>query len=255
MDRRWNILFIIPLLTALAAFFLTDQLVFTGVGFVVGYLILLGLRSYLLPPHVRKAISLFETGSLEAALAEANAAIAARPEGWEPYYMRALIHFSLSQLGAAEADARRAIELNPESDVNHVTLGQTLFAQARLDEAEEAFREAVRLRGREGLNQYHLGATLFRLDACEEAVPRLELATRLGIPNPQLTLLAYYYLGRCLDHEGEEEAASAAYGEMNKHREALEALKHDAYSVADYPALSLLQNDIAAIEKRLRPIS
>ena len=26
MDRRWNLLFIIPLLTALVAFFLTDQI-------------------------------------------------------------------------------------------------------------------------------------------------------------------------------------------------------------------------------------
>lgn len=254
MDRRWNLLLIIPLATALIAFFVSGQLIYTGLGFVVGYLVVLGLRHLLLPPHLHKAVRRFQEGDLDEALVLTRRSIEARPERWESHYLQSLVHFALSNLSAAESSAHRAVELNPESSTNYVTLGQTLYAQARFEEAEDAFAKAVTLRGREGLNQYHLGATLFQLDRCDEAIPRLELATRLGINNPQLELLAYYYLGRCLQKEGEEEAAEAAYAAMQQRGDVLEALKYDLGRAANYPALPKLQKDVAAIEKRLRPV-
>jgi hypothetical protein len=75
----------------------------------------------------------------------------------------------------------------------------------------------------------------------------------LGISDAQLKLLAYYYLGRCLEREGEDEAAAIAYAAMQRNAKALPDLKRDSQSVASYPALSLLKKDIAAIEKRMRP--
>lgn len=252
MDRRWNLLFIIPLLTALVAFFLTDEILYTGLGFVVGYLVMEGARHLLLPPNLHKAVQRFQAGELEESLELANQAIAARPQRWESYYLRALIYFALSNLEEAEMDARKAIDLKPDNDTSHVTLGQILYSQAKFEQAEEAFAEAVRLRGKEGLNQYHLAATHYRLDRCEQAAPRLELATRLGIDNEQLTVLAFYYLGRCNERLDQPEEAAAAYAELDERRDAFESLKRDLGQAPAYPALDLMRQDVAAIEHRLR---
>lgn len=252
MDRRWNVLLIIPLFTALVAFLLTDQILYTGLGFVVGYLIMQGARYLLLPPNLHEAVQRFQAGELDEALTLTDRAIAARPERWESYYLRTLIFFALSDLDEAEASARKAIELKPDSDTNYVSLGQILYSKANFVEAREAFAEAVRLRGKEGLNQYHLGASLYQLDRCKEAAPRLELATRLGIENEQLALLALYYLGRCQERLDQPEEAAAAYAQMQEQGEALAALKEDVARAPTYPALSGLRQDVAAIEKWIR---
>lgn len=252
MERRWNLLLIIPLLTALVAFFLTEQLIYTALGFVVGYLILQGLRFLLLPPGLHGAVRAFQAGRLEEALERTNQVIDKGPDRWEPYYLRALIHFARSNLPAAEADARTAVESKPDSDTNYVTLGQVLYAQARFAEAEGAFSEAVRLRGTEGLNQYHLGATLLHLERYQDAIPRLELAIKLGISNEQMELLAHYYLARCLQQDGRDEEAAEAFATMQEHVGAFDDLKRDVNSANEYPARHLLQKDVAAIEKRLR---
>ena len=252
MDRRWNILFVLPLLTALIAFFLTGELLFTGLGFVTGYLLVQGLRFMLLPPGVHQAVRAYQRGDLEQALALSNHAIEQRPERWEPYYLRALVHFAHSKLETAEADARRAVELKPDSDLNHLTLGQILYSQARFDEAEAAFEQAVRLRRGEGMNQYQLAAALYQQDECSLAIPRLRQAIDLGIDNPQLRLLAHYYLARCLELEERREEAEAAYEQMQEHTQALERLKEDVERAPQYPALPRLQKEVAAIEKRVR---
>lgn len=254
MERRWNLLLIIPLLTALVAFLLTEQIVYTALGFVVGYLLLQGVRTLLLPSGLHSAVRAFQSGRLEEALARTNEIIEEKPDRWESYYLRALIHFTLSDLPAAEADAREAVERKPDSDTNRVTLGQILYAQARFAEAEEAFAEAARLRGTEGLNQYHLGATLFHLERFEEAIPRLELATKLGTSNEQMELLARYYLARSLQQEGRDQEAAGVFEEMEEHADALEDLKRDVGTATDYPARHLLQKDVAAIERRLASI-
>lgn len=252
MERRWNLLLIIPLLTALLAFFLTENILYTALGFVVGYLILQGARVLLLPSGLHGAVRAFQSGRLEEALARTNQIIDQKPDRWESYYLRALIHFALSNLPAAEADAREAVERKPDSDTNYVTLGQVLYAQARFPQAEEAFAEAVRLRGTEGLNQYHLGATLFHLERYQDAIPRLELAIKLRTSNEQMELLAHYYLARSLQQVGRDEEAADIYGEMQEHADALANLRRDINSASDYPARHLLQKDVAAIEKRLR---
>ncbi|MDX1687404.1 MAG: tetratricopeptide repeat protein [Candidatus Promineifilaceae bacterium] len=252
MERRWNVLLIIPVLAALLAFFLTENIIYTALGFVVGYLILQGLRFLLLPSGLHSAVRAFQSGRLEEALARTNQIIEDKPDRWEPYYLRALIHFALSNLPAAEADAREAVERKPDSDTNYVTLGQVLYAQTRFSEAEKAFAEAARLRGTEGLNQFHLGATLFHLERYQDAIPRLELAANLGTSNEQMELLARYYLARSLQQEGHEEEAADVYSDMQEHADALDDLKRDLDSASDYPARHLLQKDIAAIEKRLR---
>lgn len=252
MERRWNVLLIIPLLAALVAFFLTERLIYTALGFVTGYLILQGVRHLLLPSGLHSAVRAFQSGRVEEALERTNEIINTKPERWEPYYLRALIHFALSDLPAAEADAREAVERKPDSDTNYITLGQVLYSRAQFSEAEKAFAEAVRLRGSEGLNHYHLGATLFHLDRCQDAIPRLELAIRLGIANEQMELLAHYYLARCLQREGRDDEAAEAYEAMQKYGDALDDLKRDVGSASDYPARHLLKKDVTAIEKRLR---
>ena len=251
MDRRWNLLFIIPLLTALVAFFLTDEILFTGLGFVLGYLVMEGARHLLLPPNLHRAVQRYRAGDLESALELTDRAVAARPERWESYYLRALIYFALSNLEEAEKNVRQAISLKPDVDTSHVTLGQILYSQARFEEAQDAFAEAVRLRGKEGVNQYHLGATQFRLDQCEQAAPRLELATRLGIGDDQLELLAFYYLGRCREKMNRPQDAADAFAELRSRRDALETLRSNLAEAPAYPALSVLSKDVAGIAARV----
>ena len=251
MERRWNVLLIIPLLAALIAFFLTEQIIYTALGFIVGYLILQGVRHLLLPSGLHSAVRAFQSGRLEEALERTNRIIDEKPDRWESYYLRALVHFAFSDLPAAEADAREAVERKPDSDTNYVTLGQVLYAQAQFSKAEEAFAEAVRLRGTEGLNQYHLGAALFHLERYQDAIPHLELATKLGTSNDQMELLARYYLARCLQRDGREEEAAEKYASMQEYADALDDLKRDVDSASDYPARHFLQKDVAAIEKRL----
>lgn len=251
MDRRWNILFLIPLLTALIAFVFTQQIIYTGIGFVVGYLLMQGLRFLILPPNLHKAVRRYQAGDVESALELADKAVAARPDRWESYYLRGVIYFSLGDLPAAEENAARAVAMKPDNDSNQTMLGQILYAQQRFEEARAVFAEAVRLRGQEGVNQFHLGAALFRLGECDEAVPRLELAGKLGIPNEQMELLAHYYRGRCLERQGREEEAAAAFERVAQLIDALPQLKADVERAENYPGRSLLEADVAGIERQV----
>jgi tetratricopeptide (TPR) repeat protein len=252
MDRRWNLLFAIPLLAALVVFLLTEQLAFTALAFVGGYVLMEGLRFLVLPPHLHRAVQNYRRGDLEEALALTEMSIEKRPDRWESHYLRSLIYFAMSRLDLAEQSIREAIRLNEDSDTSYNMLGQILYSQNQLEEAEQNFAKAVELRAREGLNHYHLGATQYRLERYADAAPRLELATRLGIDNPQLNLLAHYYLARSHEQLGQQEEAESAYDKMQENREAFEALKQDVASVPDYPALPQLKQEVAAINSRLR---
>lgn len=251
MEKRWNILFVIPLATALVAFFATNQLLFTALGFVAGYILMEGLRFLLLPPHLHRAVRNYQRGDLQQALELAQRSIEARPARWEPHYVQALAFFARGDLTEAEKSARNAIRLNSENDPSHLVLGQVLFSQKRFPAAREAFAEAVRLNGREGLNRYHLGATLFRLGEFELAIPHLELALRLGMDQDQLTLLTHYYLGRALEEIGHHEDAKVTFAAMQENAEALEALRQDLHDAPAFPAQQLLKEDVRDIETRL----
>jgi hypothetical protein len=100
--RRANLLLIIPIGTALIAYLLTEQLIYTVAAFVAGYLVVGGLRFLLMPPHVHQAAQRYQRGDLQGALELTEKAIAARPQRWEPHYLRALIKFSDSDLPNAE---------------------------------------------------------------------------------------------------------------------------------------------------------
>lgn len=252
MDGRWNLLFAIPLLAALIVFLITEQLAFTAIAFVGGYVLMEGLRFLVLPPHLHRAVQSYRRGDLEQALVLTERSIESRPDRWESYYLRALIFFAMSRLDSAEDSIREAIRLNDRSDTNFSMLGQILYSQNRLEEAEETFAKAVALRSREGLNHYHLGATHYRLGRYADAAPRLELATKLGIDNPQLKLLAHYYLARSFEQLDQEEQAEMAYDKMQQNRDAFDALKQDVASVPEYPALPQLKQEVAAINSRLR---
>ncbi len=247
MNRRWNFLFVVPLITALVAYVLTQRLLFTALGFVVGYLLMEGLRFVFLPPYLHRAARRYQKGDLEAALELSQRAIEARPDRWEPYYLQALIQFSGSELDRAELSASKAIDLHSEEAVAHQVLGQILFAQGRYDEAKESFLAAIDNGGREGIHQFHVAAASFRLGQWSEAVPRLELALRLGIDNRQLTLLATFFIAECLKQLGEEEAAEDYYAQLLRYSKELANLQQDLHIVPDYPERTALRKDVDAI--------
>lgn len=251
MDKRLQLLYIIPLGLAFITFFVTQQILFTGLAFAVGLLILQLLRRRLMPPFVDKAVRLYQAGKLDEAQDFAGRAIAARPERWEAYYVRALINYTRPDHAAAEADARQAIALRPQEASTHAILGQVLYWQTRYSEAKEAFSEAARLNGKDALNHFYLGASLYQLGEMAPAIPRLELTVKLKLPNPQLDLLAHYYLGAALMAEGHEEDAQIIFGQMRKMSKALTALKDDLQRAPITPGLPRLRQDVADLEKQL----
>lgn len=254
MDRRINFLYIIPLGLALITFFLTEQILLTALAVVAGMVILYALRSRLMPPHVYRAAQLYKRGEIDRAMDEVNQALASRPDSWEAYYVRALIHFARPDHTAAEADARKAIELKPDTATNHSILGQVLYWQERFDEALTSFERASELDSRDSLNHFYVGATLFQLGEFGRAIPRLELATTMKIGNPQLTMLAYYYLGVSLEAEGHIDDAQPAFMELEKLAKELPRLREDLQRAPDSPALARMKRDVRAIEKRLRSV-
>lgn len=252
MDRRWNLLFLVPLLAALIAFLVTQQLVYTAIAFVAGYVLMEGFRFLLLPPHLHRAARQYQRGNLEEAMALTKKSIAARPDRWESHYLRALIAFNSAQLNDAEESAQQAIQLKPDEAAAHVTLGQVQFAKGRYDGARKSFLQAIEVGGNAGIHQYHAAAAAFRNSDCDEAIPRLELALRLGIDNPQLELLAKYYLGECHRRAGDEETAAGYFEQLSKHADELENLRRDLQLVPDYPERSALSRDVQAIAAAMR---
>lgn len=252
MDRRWNLLFLVPLLAALIAFLFTQQLVFTAIAFVAGYVLMEGFRFLLLPPHLHRAARHYQKGNLEEAMALTKKSIAARPDRWESYYLQALIAFNDAKLSQAEQSARQAIQLKPDEAAAHLVLGQVQFAQGQYGEARQSFLEAVNVGGNAGIHQYHAAAAAFRSADCDEAIPRLELALRLGIENPQLELLAKYYLGECHRQQGDEENAAGYFDQLPEHTDELENLRRDLQLVPDYPERGALSRDVQAIADAIR---
>lgn len=255
MNRRVNLLFLIPLLGALVVYFSSQDLILTAVAFVVGYLVMEALRFRLLPPHLHRAARLYQNGDLESALALTEKAIAARPGRWESHYLQSLIRFNSSDLLGAQQSATKAIELAPEQAPIHLILGQILFAQGLYEGARSAFDDALRSGGKSGVYHYHAAAAAYRLGDCKVAIPRLELALRLGVDNPQLVLLAKYYLGTCLEKGGEKETADGYFEQLAQHSAELESLRHDLHIVPDFPERVALSNDVQAIAAYVPPAS
>jgi tetratricopeptide (TPR) repeat protein len=251
MDRRHNLLFILPLGLGLLAFFATRNLLYTALGFVAGYFLMEGLRFLVLPPHLHRAVRLFQGGAMEDALQLTDRSLQRRPDRWETHYLRSLIFFALSRLPDAVASARRAVSINPKSDASHARLGQALAAEGHLEEARATLERAVSLRPRDPSYHYHLGAVLYQLKEYGPAIPHLAIAVERGLESPQLALLASYYLGRSLEQRGGAAEAEAAYERMRKHAEALPALQQDLANAPDYPGLASLRHDVASIAQRL----
>jgi tetratricopeptide (TPR) repeat protein len=251
MDRRHNLLFILPLGLGLLAFFATRNLLYTALGFIAGYLLMEGLRFLVLPPHLHRAVRLFQGGAMEEALDLTERSLQKRPDRWETHYLRSLIFFALSRLPDAVASARRAVSINPKSDASHARLGQALAAEGHLQEARGALERAVALRPRDPGYHYHLGAVLYQLREYGPAIPHLGIAVERGLDSPQLGLLASYYLGRALEQQGGEVEAEAAYERMRKHADALSALQTDVANAPNYPGLAALRHDVASIAQRL----
>ncbi len=247
MRQRSNLLFAIPLLAALVAYFATQQLVYTAIAFVVGYLAMEAFRFRLLPPHLHRAARLYQRGDLESAKELAERSIVEKPERWESHYLLALIKFNTADLKGAGASAQAALELKEDEAACHLINGQIYFAQGLYEEAKQAFDAALRHGGRTGVYQYHAAVAAYRLEQCSEAIPRLELALRLGIDNPQLVLLAKYYLADCLQKSGEQDAAQGYFAQIARHDKELESLRQDLRIVPDFPERKALGRDVHAI--------
>ncbi len=254
MDRRWNWFFIIPLVLAPLAYWVTGDTRFLWLGLVIGMAMLLLFRRLALPPHLNAAIRQYRRGNLEQAMVLADRSIARRPARWEPFHLRSLIHFANSRLADAESDARQVIALKPSVYTGYTALAQALYAQARFDEARDAYQEALRRYPRDELNHFYLGITLYRLGQYDEAAQALTQALKMGLNNQSLRLLGNYYLGDSLERLGRDDEAAEAHARLVENKAGLEPLRADLLSVSNYPALPQLQKDIYAVAQRLRQL-
>lgn len=143
MDRRWNLLFVVPLILGPVAYLAVGEMWGLWVGLVIGLALIYALRPLALPPHLHQAVKEFKRGRLEEALALADQSIAKKSTRWESFHTRSIINFGLTRLKAAETDARQAIELKSSAYVNYTALAQALYAQGRFAEAEEAYLGAI----------------------------------------------------------------------------------------------------------------
>jgi tetratricopeptide (TPR) repeat protein len=252
MDRRWNLLFIVPLILGPLAYLAVGEVWGLWVGLGIGIVLIYAFRPLALPPHLHKAVKQYKRGNLEDALELANQSIAKRDDRWESFHTRSIINFGLTRLSAAEEDARRAIELKPAAYVNYTALGQALYAQGRYGKASDAYYDAIERNGKDATNHLYLALSQFRQEKYKEAAERMAFALDLGIDNSSLNLLGHYVIGRSREETGDEEGAAEAYDNMLDYSHGLEPLQNDMQSVDDYPALSDLKEDVMLLTQRLR---
>jgi type IV pilus assembly protein PilF len=87
----------------------------------------------------------FGNGQPEVALAEVNAALAAKPDQAEAIALRGLIHASLRDPAQAEGDFKRALQLDPTNGSTMQNYGWFLCQERRYAEADAQFAQALAL--------------------------------------------------------------------------------------------------------------
>ena len=253
-ERLFSLLFAVPAILGITLGMLRGEAVYAITG-VSGSLLLLAIqRALLVPFSYRMARRSFTRGNSEMALDLVDKAIATRPGFWESYQLRSLIYLSAMQFGQAERDALKALELRPDAHPVHNTLGQLYLAGSQYERAAEAYSKAIDLSPKYALYHYHQGVALYRLGEAREAAEALAASTRLGLPDVNYELQAYYYLGRALEQNGEIEKAEEIFADMVKFKDGLEIIKADLKQQPDFPELSALRADVRDIEKRLTAV-
>jgi tetratricopeptide (TPR) repeat protein len=249
--RLLALLFAVPALVGIALSFSSGSARPLVIGVGITFLLLVVQRLLDTPVSYQVALRYFSQGRMDEALEMINKAVAARPDFWESQQLRALINLTNLDFARAEKDARAAIALKPNAHPVYNTLGQVYLAQEQFGRAAEIYEQALDLDPDNAIYHYHLGLSLYRQGLYEAAVEPLHTAVRRTLPLPEYDLLAYYYLGACLEQTGRPQAAQEAYDNMSNFKHGLDYLKDQYEKQPDYPHLPDMKADLAAVEIRL----
>ena len=242
--RITAVIFAIPTLIGITLGLTHGNVSYTLLGFGLTFVLLAIQRSFDTPLSYRAATRAFKRGDDDEALALLSKAIKARPDFWQSYQLRALIYLMQSHLHHAQRDGEAAVSLNPMAHEAHNILGQVYLAQTDFEKAVMEYETAVSLAPKNELYVYYLGLALYRNGRYTEAAQALAIATQGTLPADSYDLLAYFYLGRALAADGEEDLAAEAYEMMGNFRESLPELEKQYAEQRNYPHLAMMKEDL-----------
>jgi tetratricopeptide (TPR) repeat protein len=119
--------------------------------------------------HAARARGLQEIGKTQAALAEADMAIALRPDRVALLLLRAAILRDLGQIDRAIDDLEKALAAEPENAEALHEYGALLFGQGRTDAAISAYERAIAANQNDALAYVELGRIMLSVGEREQA--------------------------------------------------------------------------------------
>ncbi len=153
--------------------------------------------------RLRKGVLLAESGQLEAAVAEHEAALAADPGLVQAHIHLIALYGKLRQPEKAEAHYRSAVRINPNLLESHYNYAVLLMEQERYREAEEPLRVVLRLSPAYPDAHNNLGYVLMVEGKLDEATEHYQAAIQAQPGNRA----AHFNLGRILVKQGKIQEA------------------------------------------------
>ncbi len=147
-----------------------------------------------------------ERSGLEAARAELERSLLARPDDFASHYNLGNLHLERGDPAAAAVEYRRAVALRPDHVASFVNLSMAEARQGRLGPAEEALRKALGVEPRSVAAHFNLGLLLAETGRREEARAELRRALELDPGNAAAT----YNLAVLVADASTREAAALA---------------------------------------------
>lgn len=126
-------------------------------------------------PHLDAARAALDAGQFDAALQEAQAAVAADSSNADAHYLLGNAHNQLAGVAADEQSRRdhfakavdaylTAIKLNPNHDAAHTNLATVYYQNSQFDEAQKYVEIALKLKPDDPTSHYVLGTILLQRD-------------------------------------------------------------------------------------------
>jgi lipoprotein NlpI len=144
--------------------------------------------------HCLRAEALAELGEGEAALHDAQAAVAVAPALARAWSCRGKVMWALGRFAEAEADFGRALQLDGDAHAGYLQRGQARFYEGRLEPAAQDFERAARLAADEPQRWHAMVWQGWALKRLGRALPEvLQEAAQHGSvawPQPALGLIA-----------------------------------------------------------------
>ena len=126
--------------------------------------------------RLERGIDLAESGQLQAAVEEHEAALAADPTLVQVHINLIRLYGTLNQPDKAEAHYRAAVALNPNLAEIHYNYGVLLANQRKTEEAAAAFRRAIELNPSHAEAHYNYGYLAMNAGRLDEAVKHFQAA-------------------------------------------------------------------------------